>query len=166
MNWMGLLLGVLTFILVVDCLLLILLILIQLPKKEAGIGTAFGGSATDALFGAGSGTALTKITRYAATIFLVLAMGLSVMHGHRARQSALDPEGIARRARAAAQQAGPATPTNLLQNLVPLTASNAASAATNVGATTNLAAPPVPAIQTPAPAVTAPIPPAEAPEKK
>ena len=54
MNWMGLLLGVLTFILVVDCLLLILLILIQLPKKEAGIGTAFGGSATDALFGAGS----------------------------------------------------------------------------------------------------------------
>ncbi|MBI3191450.1 MAG: preprotein translocase subunit SecG [Pedosphaera parvula] len=165
---MGLLLGVLTFILVVDCLLLILLILIQLPKKEAGIGTAFGGSATDALFGAGSGTALTKITRYAATVFLVLAMGLSVMHGHRARQSgrALDPEEIARRARAAAQQTGPAVPTNLLQNLVPLTASKAAAVTTSAGAATNVPAPAVPALQTPPPAVPAPAEPAEAPEKK
>ena len=79
---MGFLIGFLTFIMVLDCLLLILLVLIQLPKKEAGAGLAFGGSATDALFGAGSGTVLTKITKYAAGIFFGLAVVLSVMNSH------------------------------------------------------------------------------------
>ncbi len=72
--------GFCTFLLVIDCLLLVLLVLIQLPKKEAGLGTAFGGGATDALFGAGTGTALTKITKYAAGIFFVLTLGLSVLN--------------------------------------------------------------------------------------
>ena len=62
-----------------DCLFLILLVLIQLPKKEAGAGLAFGGGATDALFGAGSGNALTKITKYATVAFFVLLM-LIVRH--------------------------------------------------------------------------------------
>ena len=35
---MSLLIGFLTFILVVTCLFLILLVLVQLPKKEAGAG--------------------------------------------------------------------------------------------------------------------------------
>ena len=56
--------------------------LIQLPKKEAGAGLAFGGGATDALFGAGSGNVLTKITKYAATLFFVLAVVLSVMQSY------------------------------------------------------------------------------------
>ena len=47
--------GILTFFLVINCLLLILLVLVQLPKKDAGAGLAFGGGAADALFGAGSG---------------------------------------------------------------------------------------------------------------
>ena len=81
---MSLLIGFLTVVLVLTSLLLILLVLIQLPKKEAGIGVAFGGAATDALFGAGSGTALTKITKYAATLFLGLALFLSVMRSNMA----------------------------------------------------------------------------------
>src|SRR5437016_6582248 len=76
---MGFLIGLLTVIMVLDCLMLIFLVLIQLPKKDAGAGLAFGGSATDALFGAGSGTVLTKITKYAAGIFFILALLLSVM---------------------------------------------------------------------------------------
>src|SRR6266513_1694115 len=76
---MSFIIGLLTVILVLDCLLLLLLILIQLPKKEAGAGVAFGGGATDALFGAGSGNALTKMTKYAATIFLVLVLALSFL---------------------------------------------------------------------------------------
>src|SRR5207247_212173 len=76
---MSLLIGFLSFILVMDCLILVLLILAQLPKKEAGIGTAFGGGATDALFGAGSGNVLTKVTKYTAGIFLGLALLLSIM---------------------------------------------------------------------------------------
>ena len=78
----NLLIGFLTVVLVLDCLFLVLLILIQLPKKEAGAGIAFGGAATDALFGAGSGTALTKITKYCAGLFLGLALFLSILNAH------------------------------------------------------------------------------------
>lgn len=81
------LIGLLTVILVLDCFFLILLVLIQLPKKEAGAGIAFGGGATDALFGPGSGTALTKITKYCAALFLGLSLVLSVMRAHVAGES-------------------------------------------------------------------------------
>ena len=83
---MTLLIALLTFVLVLNSILLILLVLIQLPKKEAGAGIAFGGGATDALFGAGSGNALTKMTKYAATTFLALSLSLSLMNSSRARQ--------------------------------------------------------------------------------
>src|SRR4051794_3754834 len=76
-----------TFILFVDCLLLILLVLVQLPKKEAGAGLAFGGGATDALFGAGSGNVLTNITKWAAGIFFAVTLILSVLNSHAHRQS-------------------------------------------------------------------------------
>jgi len=79
--------GLLTFILVLDCFLLILLVLIQLPKKEAGAGLAFGGAASDALFGAGSGTVLTKVTKYAAGVFFVLAIVLAMMQSRFSKRS-------------------------------------------------------------------------------
>jgi len=44
---MGFLIGLLTVVMVLDCLALILLVLIQLPKKDAGAGLAFGGGATE-----------------------------------------------------------------------------------------------------------------------
>ena len=110
---MSFLIGLLTVILVFDCLVLILLVLIQLPKKDAGAGIAFGGGATDALFGAGSGTALTKITKYAAGVFLGLSLVLSVMRAHTAGESGRRLEEELRKKSAA----GPvvtslATPTN------------------------------------------------------
>src|SRR5678816_1792687 len=73
----------LTAVLVLDCLLLVLLVLVQLPKKEAGMGQAFGGATTDALFGAGSGNALTKLTKWGAGIFFVLAITLTVMGNYK-----------------------------------------------------------------------------------
>lgn len=76
---MGFIIGLLTLLMVLNCAVLVFLVLIQLPKKEAGAGLAFGGAATDALFGAGSGTVLTKVTRYAATGFFVLAFVLAVL---------------------------------------------------------------------------------------
>src|SRR5262245_36470181 len=76
---MGLIIGLLTFVMVVDCMVLILLVLIQLPKKEAGAGVAFGGAATDALFGAGKGNVLTNITKYSAGTFFVLALILGIL---------------------------------------------------------------------------------------
>jgi preprotein translocase subunit SecG len=76
---MSFLIGLLTVVLVLNCLVLIFLVLIQLPKKDAGAGLAFGGGATDALFGAGSGNVLTKITKWSAGIFFGLAIVLSLM---------------------------------------------------------------------------------------
>ncbi len=76
---MGFIIGLLTVIMVLDCVALVLLVLIQLPKKEAGAGLAFGGGATDALFGAGSGNVLTKVTKYVATVFFALALVLAFM---------------------------------------------------------------------------------------
>ena len=67
----------------VDCVFLVFLVLLQLPKKEAGAGMAFGGAATDALFGAGSGNVLTKITKYVAGIFFGLAILMALIAGHR-----------------------------------------------------------------------------------
>ena len=68
----------LTVILFLNCIFMILLVLVQLPKKEAGLGTAFGGGATDALFGAGAGNVLTKLTKWCAILFLVLCLVLSL----------------------------------------------------------------------------------------
>ena len=76
----------LSVVMVIDCVLLVFLVLMQLPKKEAGAGLAFGGAATDALFGAGSGNVLTKATKYAAGIFFALAIILSVLQSYRAHQ--------------------------------------------------------------------------------
>ena len=76
---MSILSGLLTFVLVINCLMLIGLVLIQLPKKDAGAGLAFGAGAADALFGAGSGNALTMITKWATVSFLVICLGLGLM---------------------------------------------------------------------------------------
>src|SRR5512144_1038250 len=83
---MGFLIGLFTLFMVLDCAVLVGLVLIQLPKKEAGAGLAFGGAASDALFGAGSGNVLTKITKYAAGIFFALAIILSLMQNHLSRR--------------------------------------------------------------------------------
>jgi preprotein translocase subunit SecG len=82
---MSIIIGFLTVILVLNSLLLILLILIQLPKKDAGAGIAFGGGATEALFGAGSGNVLTKITKYAAGMFMSMALLLSILNAQHVR---------------------------------------------------------------------------------
>jgi len=91
---MTILIWLFTFLLILDSLVLILLVLIQLPKKEAGMGQAFGGGATDALFGAGSGTALTKLTKYVAGIFFALTLLISVLHGRQTRSGGGDLRGI------------------------------------------------------------------------
>ena len=122
---MALLIGFLTFVLVMNCLFLMLLVLIQLPKKEAGAGIAFGGGATDALFGAGSGNALTNLTKYSASVFLGLALLLGFLNLHAARRSARTVEELLTASPAKSAPAAPAplapAPKQILQ---PTTASN------------------------------------------
>jgi preprotein translocase subunit SecG len=126
---MGFLIGLLTLVMVLDCALVIFLVLIQLPKKEAGAGLAFGGSASDALFGAGSGTVLTKITKYAAGTFFVLALLLSVMQSNYHRRGTSEFErGLANPGQhSIAPAAGAAAPSSTApssQQSTPLTSSN------------------------------------------
>ena len=142
---MSIVIWLLTFFLVIDCLFLILLVLIQLPKKEAGMGQAFGGAATDALFGAGSGSALTKVTKYTAGIFFALTLLVSVLHGRQARGKLNDPRAELTAAEKAALTPLPKAPaTNQLAvaatNAVATAGSNLSTAIknlTNAPAATN-----------------------------
>src|SRR5262245_57028114 len=148
MFWLIIFLSVL---LIIDCLFLILLVLVQLPKKEAGLGQAFGSGTTDALFGAGSGNALTKLTKYFTAGFFILTMSLSLVNAQQAKRKSSWLERALEKAAAsdiatppapaATTTPGPATPaaplaagTNLLT-----TQPNATTAAPN--ATTNVPAP-------------------------
>lgn len=75
--------GLLTLLLLLSCGLLILLVLVQLPKKDAGAGMAFGAGTADALLGAGSGNALTKITKYVAASFFILSVALWLTYNQK-----------------------------------------------------------------------------------
>ena len=149
---MSYIIGLLTVVLVVDCLVLILLVLIQLPKKEAGAGLAFGGSATDALFGAGTGNVLTKITKYATAIFFILAMLIAILQNNYYHRSTTELQ------RLMSQQPGPIAPgalpgpatTTSPGTAAPLEATG--KQATTPSATTGQPAAPTPATPEPAPA--------------
>jgi preprotein translocase subunit SecG len=140
----------LSVLMVLDCVVLIFLVLLQLPKKEAGAGMAFGGSATDALFGAGSGNALTTITKYSAGIFFSLALIMAIITAHRGPSSgsALE-ELLSKPGKGPAEVLSPGSPvatnTNMSLQMPPLPAP-AASASNAPEASTNSAAPaPAPA---------------------
>ena len=79
--------GLLTILMLLSCGLLTLLVLVQLPKKDAGAGMAFGAGAADALLGSGSGNALTKITKYTAGAFFVLCVALWLTYNHKNQSS-------------------------------------------------------------------------------
>ncbi|MBM3823576.1 MAG: preprotein translocase subunit SecG [Verrucomicrobia bacterium] len=148
---MSILIGFLTVLLVLASLLLGLLVLIQLPKKEAGMGAAFGGGTTDALFGAGSGTALTHITKYTAATFLGLCLILSVLHS---RQSSSGSRNVLEKLEQKSK-----TTAVVPSAAAPATATAGTNALTLPSATTP--APAAPALTTPAAAVapaTAPTP--------
>jgi preprotein translocase subunit SecG len=108
---MAFIIVLLTLAMVLNSVILIFLVLIQLPKKEAGGVLAFGASGADALFGAGSGTMLTKITKYAATAFFVLAIVLSLMQSafHNRRTSTFE-KNIGKTPQVSSPAVPPATP--------------------------------------------------------
>ena len=74
--------NVLLVIHVLVSLLIILLVLMQRPKNE-GLGAAFGGGATDQLFGAQTTNVLQTITRWLGGMFFVLTLLLSVLYVKR-----------------------------------------------------------------------------------
>jgi len=130
---MKLVIWILTAIIVFDCGLLVLLILVQLPKKEAGMGTAFGGGATDALFGAGSGNVLTKLTKYSSGIFLSLALLLSVLivRQNHQRGRSLEQE-LQKKATTTLGLSTPTAPTSAVPGVKPSMSTNKLLITTNL----------------------------------
>lgn len=72
---MSILLGILTFVLILISVFLVLVVLAQ-KSKDGGMGAALGGGAAEAAFGADTSNVLSKSTIYAAVLFFVLAFTL------------------------------------------------------------------------------------------
>jgi preprotein translocase subunit SecG len=73
---MNILLGILTFVLIVTSVFLVLVVLMQKAKNDGGLGAAMGGGAAEAAFGADTSNVLSKATINAAILFFVLAFAL------------------------------------------------------------------------------------------
>ena len=74
---------------VIVCIALIMIVLLQ-TGKGADMGAAFGGGASNTLFGStGASTFLGKATTAAAIIFMITSLTLAYMSGHRLEGSVM-----------------------------------------------------------------------------
>ncbi len=73
---MSIVLGILTFFLIIVSIFLVLIVLAQKAKSDGGVGAALGGGMTEAAFGADTGNMLSKATIYASVTFFVLTLSL------------------------------------------------------------------------------------------
>ena len=81
---MNILIGILTVVHVLVALFVIILVLMQ-KSSEQGVGAAFGGGVTETVFGAGTTTALVRMTIYCACALLATTLILAVLHSHRGK---------------------------------------------------------------------------------
>ncbi|MDR3274362.1 MAG: preprotein translocase subunit SecG [Puniceicoccales bacterium] len=77
----------LTFILVGTSGFIILVILMQRPSSNAGLGSALGGGVAESAFGGETTKVLTKWTIYGIAIFFITAMLLSMTYVSRKNRS-------------------------------------------------------------------------------
>jgi preprotein translocase subunit SecG len=81
---MNILIGFVTIVHVLVALFVIVLVLMQ-KSSEQGVGAAFGGGVTETVFGAGTTTALVRMTIYCACALLATTLILAVLHSHRGK---------------------------------------------------------------------------------
>lgn len=137
---MSILLGILTFVLILVSVFLVLVVLAQ-KSKDGGMGAALGGGAAEAAFGAETANVLTRATKYSAILFFALAFMLYLGRIYE---------------RKTAVASGGALPTIAVPASAPVTTAPAA--------TTPAVTVPAPAVTTPAPAAT-PAPATQEPKK-
>ncbi|MDP3072453.1 MAG: preprotein translocase subunit SecG [Opitutaceae bacterium] len=128
---MSILLGILTFVLILVSLFLVLIVLMQ-KTKDGGIGAALGGGATEAAFGAETNNVLSKSTIYSAIIFFVLAFGLYLGRIYESKHAGADSGRALPAMPAAATPAPAATPGTAPAVAVPAPATEAAAVAAPV----------------------------------
>lgn len=85
---MSILLGILTFVLILVSVLLILLVLMQKAKNDGGAGAALGGGMTESAFGADTNNVLSKSTINATIAFFVLSFLLYLGHLYQRNHAA------------------------------------------------------------------------------
>lgn len=94
------------------CILVVLVILMQRPSANAGMGSALGGGAAETVFGGESANVLSKMTTFLTVTLFVLSFGLYL--GFVAREKtepkALDPKATAPVVAPVAPAAAPAAP--------------------------------------------------------
>lgn len=141
---MSILLGILTFVLIIVSVFLVLVVLAQ-KSKDGGMGAALGGGAAEAAFGAETANVLTRATKYSAILFFALAFLLYLGRIYERKTAAA---------------AGGALPTIAAPAVAPVTTAPVTTApATTAPAVT------VPAATTPAPEATTSAPAAQEPKK-
>lgn len=82
---MSLVIGILTFILIITSLFLVLVVLMQRAKTDGGIGAAMGGGGMESTFGAETGNVLTGATIKGSVVFFVLSFVLYLAHIYQAK---------------------------------------------------------------------------------
>ncbi|MFP4282115.1 MAG: preprotein translocase subunit SecG [Opitutales bacterium] len=71
---LGIIITFLIFVLVLITLFMGLVILMQRPNTNAGMGAAFGGGVTESTFGAETTNVLTRATKWSAAAFFIIAL--------------------------------------------------------------------------------------------
>ena len=77
---MSLVIGILTFVLILTSLFLVMVILMQRAKNDAGMGSAMGGSSMESTLGAETSNVLSKATINATILFFVVSFVLYMAH--------------------------------------------------------------------------------------
>ena len=89
-------------------LLTVLVILMQRPSANAGMGAALGGGAAESAFGGEAGNVLTKTTNLFIILFLTLSLGLFL--GFKATKSGGQNASVLEKLKNAAPETAPAAP--------------------------------------------------------
>lgn len=85
----GFLIGFFTLVLIGISAFVILLVLMQKPSANAGMGASLGGGAAESAFGGETSNVLTRLTIYGAVAFFVIAFGLYLAQISRTKQPTL-----------------------------------------------------------------------------
>lgn len=83
-------------LLILVCVIGVLVILMQRPSANAGMGAALGGGAAESVFGGDSANVLTKVTSFLILLLFVLSFGLylAFIANERRAESTLDKPAV------------------------------------------------------------------------
>lgn len=79
----GFIIGFFSVVLVLISLFVTLIVLMQRPSANAGMGSSLGGGIAESAFGGESGNVLTRWTIYCVVAFFIIAFGLYLFHMSR-----------------------------------------------------------------------------------